>query len=265
LFFKRYTAEVRTLDAMRTQAFSEELVLVMRKGVKGSHQDTAAPIKSGIPRPIEVIIALAGLIVSAPLIALSAVAILLASPGPVFFRQDRVGRKGRVFVLYKLRTMRLAGVGPQVTASDDARVTAVGRLLRKTKLDELPEFWNIFKGDMSLIGPRPEVPRYVDLENPMWRLVLEARPGITDPMTLRLRNEETLLAQVTGDREQFYLETLLPFKLKGYLNYLQARNWWSDLEVLGRTIIAVVFPNKAPLPTMGEIRSFTNRHHKRSK
>src|SRR5262249_55230346 len=122
--------------------------------------------------------------------------------------------------------------------------------------------WNVFKGDMSLIGPRPEVPRYVDLKNPMWRLVLEARPGIADPMTLRLRNEETLLAQVIGDRERFYLETLLPFKLKGYLNYLQARSSWSDLKVLWRTILAVIFPNKASLPTLREIRSSTNSHRK---
>src|SRR5262245_49187835 len=212
----------------------------MRKKVKAIH-DVArtAPIRNGIPRPIEAVIALVGLVVSAPLIALAAVSITLMSPGPVFFRQMRVGRKGRGFVLFKLRTMRLTDAGPQVTAGDDTRVTQVGKLLRKTKLDELPELWNVFKGDMSLIGPRPEVPRYVDLKNPMWRLVLEARPGIADPMTLRLRNEETLLAQVIGDRERFYLETLLPFKLKGYLNYLQARSSWSDLKVLWRTILAV--------------------------
>jgi lipopolysaccharide/colanic/teichoic acid biosynthesis glycosyltransferase len=138
----------------------------------------------------------------------------------------------------------------------------VGKFLRKTKLDELPELWNILKGDMSLIGPRPEVPRYVDLDDPMWRLVLEARPGITDPMTLRLRNEEALLVEVVGDRERFYLETLQPFKLEGYLDYLQRRSWRSDLKVLWQTIVAVVFPNKTSLPTLEEVQSYTIRHHR---
>jgi len=164
--------------------------------------------------------------------------------------------------MYKLRTMKAASSGPQVTAGDDARVTLAGKVLRKTKLDELPELWNVLKGDMSLIGPRPEVPRYVALNNPMWRLVLEARPGITDPMTLRLRNEEALLIEVKADRERFYLESLLPFKLEGYLNYLQARSWRSDLKVLWRTIVAVVFPNKTPLPTLEEIHSYAIKHRR---
>ncbi|MCI0392479.1 MAG: sugar transferase [Acidobacteria bacterium] len=214
-------------------------------------------IRSGIPRPIEAILAAIGLLFSAPFLALAAIAIKTTSSGPIFFRQERVGRKGRIFVLYKLRTMRPGNRGPQVTAGDDDRITSVGRLLRKTKLDELPELWNILKGEMSMIGPRPEVPRYVDLEDPMWRLILEARPGLTDPMTLRLRNEEELMAQVTGDREKFYIETLSPFKLNGYLKYLQSRSWLSDMRVIWQTIVAVIFPSKAPLPTMEEIRTFT--------
>ena len=152
--------------------------------------------------------------------------------------------------------MRVANSGPQVTAGDDVRITPVGKFLRKTKLDELPELWNVFKGDMSLIGPRPEVPRYVDLHDPMWCLVLEARPGITDPMTLRLRNEEALLIEVEGDRERFYMDSLLPFKLKGYLDYLQARSWRSDVKVLWQTVVAVAFPNKTSLPTLEEIQSY---------
>jgi lipopolysaccharide/colanic/teichoic acid biosynthesis glycosyltransferase len=164
--------------------------------------------------------------------------------------------------MYKLRTMTAASAGPQVTAGDDTRVTPIGKFLRKTKLDELPELWNILKGDMSLIGPRPEVPRYIDLEDPVWRLVLEARPGLADPMTLRLRNEEALLVEVEGDRERFYLETLLPFKLEGYLDYLQARSWRSDLKVLWQTVIVVAFPNKTPLPTLEEIQSYGIRHRR---
>src|SRR5215510_1309593 len=204
-------------------------------------------IKSGLPRQAEAVIALAGLVMVAPLIALAAIAIAVTSRGPVIFRQKRMGRKGRPFTMYKLRTMRVANSGPLVTAGDDARVTPIGKFLRKTKLDELPELWNILKGDMSLIGPRPEVPRYID---------------IADPMTLRLRNEEALLVDVEGDRERFYLETLLPFKLEGYLTYLQARSWRSDLKVLWQTVIAVAFPNKTPLPTLEEIQSYGIRHRR---
>jgi lipopolysaccharide/colanic/teichoic acid biosynthesis glycosyltransferase len=227
-----------------------------------SEKDGTASIKSGLPRQVEAAIALAGLVMVAPLIALAAIAVAFTSRGPVIFRQKRMGRKGRPFTMYKLRTMRVTNSGPQVTAGDDTRVTPIGKFLRKTKLDELPELWNILKGDMSLIGPRPEVPRYVDLGDPMWRLVLEARPGIADPMTLRLRNEEALLVEVEGDRERFYLETLQPFKLGGYLNYLQERSWRSDLKVLWQTIVAVAFPYKAPLPTLEEIQSYGIRHRR---
>jgi lipopolysaccharide/colanic/teichoic acid biosynthesis glycosyltransferase len=233
-----------------------------RKMVIDSKKDGTASIKNGLPRQAEAAIALIGLVMAAPLIALTAIAIAVTSRGPVIFRQKRMGRKGRTFTMYKLRTMTAASVGPQVTAGDDPRVTPIGKFLRKTKLDELPELWNILKGEMALIGPRPEVPRYIDLEDPMWRLVLEARPGIADPMTLRLRNEEALLVEVEGDRERFYLETLLPFKLEGYLTYLQARSWRSDLKVLWQTVIAVAFPNKTPLPTLEEIQSCGIRHRR---
>jgi lipopolysaccharide/colanic/teichoic acid biosynthesis glycosyltransferase len=212
-------------------------------------------VKNGIPRPVEAVVALAGLVIAAPVLAVSAAAIAVTSPGPTLFRQERMGRHGRPFVLYKLRTMRLVHEGPQVTAGDDARVTPVGKLLRKTKLDEFPELWNILRGDMSLVGPRPEVLRYVDLNNELWRLVLEARPGLTDPVTLRLRNEETLLANVQGSRERFYMESLQPFKLRGYLEYLQRRNWWSDVQVIAKTAMAIILPRKAPPPTMQEIIS----------
>jgi len=233
-----------------------------RKIAIDSEKDGTAAIKSGLPRQAEAAIALIGFVMVAPLIALTAIMIAVTSRGPVIFRQKRMGRKGRPFTMYKLRTMRAANSGPQVTAGDDVRVTPVGKVLRKTKLDELPELWNVLKGDMSLIGPRPEVPRYVDLDDPMWRLVLEARPGITDPMTLRLRNEEALLVEVKGDRERFYLEALLPFKLKGYLNYLQTRSWRSDLKVLWQTAVAVAFPNKTPLPTLEEIQSCAIRYRR---
>ncbi len=110
-----------------------------------------------------------------------------------------------------------------MTAGGDSRVTAIGRFLRRTKLDELPELWNVVRGEMSFVGPRPEVERFVRLEDPLWREVLEARPGLTDPTTLRLRDEESLLASVEGDREAYYRETLQPLKLRGYVEYLRAQ------------------------------------------
>jgi lipopolysaccharide/colanic/teichoic acid biosynthesis glycosyltransferase len=136
--------------------------------------------------------------------------------------------------------MRVSNDGPEVTSGNDPRITRAGRVLRQSKLDELPTLWNVLRGDMSIVGPRPEVPRYVNLEDPTWQVVLAARPGITDPVTLNLRKEEELLAHVNGDAEQFYLNDLQPLKLNGYLAYLHERNWRTDLRVLCRTIAAVV-------------------------
>ncbi|HVG31081.1 MAG TPA: sugar transferase [Pyrinomonadaceae bacterium] len=214
---------------------------------------TTHQVKAGIPRPVEAVIALLALVAAAPLVALSALAVVVASGRPVLFRQQRVGRRGRAFTLYKLRTMRAASGGAQVTAAGDARVTRVGRVLRKTKLDELPNLWNVVRGEMSLVGPRPEVPRYVDRESAAWRLVLEARPGLTDPVTLRLRNEEALLAEVRGDRERFYTEALQPFKLAGYAQYLCGRSWRVDVKILWATVCAVASPRGAQPPTLEEV------------
>jgi lipopolysaccharide/colanic/teichoic acid biosynthesis glycosyltransferase len=211
-------------------------------------------VGEGIPRPAEAILALAGLVVFAPLIVFSAVLIRLTSPGKVFFRQMRAGKNGRAFVLVKLRTMRRCEGGPQVTRRDDSRVTFIGRILRKTKVDELPELWNVLKGDMSFVGPRPEVPRYVDLEDSRWQAVLQVRPGLTDPVTLRLRNEEKLLAEVEGDVERFYLGTLQPVKLRGYLEYLGRRNWKEDLRVILKTAMGVAWPSRTPAPTVAQVR-----------
>ncbi|MHB8868330.1 MAG: sugar transferase [Thermoleophilia bacterium] len=192
---------------------------------------------------------IAALAALSPLIGFAALAIKLSSPGPVLFRQQRMGLGGRSFTLVKLRTMQQSNAGPGVTARGDTRVTRVGRVLRRTKIDELPELWNLFRGDMSLVGPRPEVLEYVDFDNPDWRDVLHVRPGLTDPITLRLRNEEDLLDAVTGDRESFYRTVLLPYKLRGNLEYLQRRTWCSDVRVIAQTIGAVFMLGHAPAPT----------------
>src|SRR5947208_5366563 len=141
--------------------------------------------------------------------------------------------------------MRRSDSGPQVTSVDDTRITRVGKFLRKSKVDELPTLWNVLRGDMSLVGPRPEVPKYVNLEDPMWQAILSARPGITDPVTLRLRSEEELLAKVKGEPEQYYVNELQPLKLKGYLAYLTDRSWSTDLKVLCQTVAAVIVPGQS--------------------
>ena len=199
----------------------------------------------GLPRTVEVSLALAGLILGAPLIGLGALAVGLTSGLPVFFHQTRIGRGGRPFTLIKLRTMRSSEGSLRVTARGDSRVTPAGRLLRRTKVDELPELWNVLRGDMALVGPRPEVPEYVDPADPAWQEILLVRPGLTDPVTLRLRHEEVLMAGVAGDRDRFYRETLQPWKLQGYAEYLRRRSWRSDLQVLVQTVLAVVTPQRA--------------------
>ncbi len=213
--------------------------------------------RRGLPRWLEAVAAGVGLIVSAPLLAGAAVAIALTSRGGVLFRQTRVGRGGLPFTMLKLRTMTVSSAGAQVTAGDDRRITAVGRILRKLKFDEVPALWNVMRGDLSLVGPRPEVPRYVDASDPLWREVLAHRPGLTDPVTVRLRNEEALLAAVAGDRDVFYRETLQPFKLAGYASYLRRRTSVTDLRVIWDTLVAVVLPGRVPLPTMAEIAAFS--------
>ncbi len=200
--------------------------------------------KKGLPRWIDATLSLLGLIVAAPLIVLAAFLILLTSGRPILFRQARVGQHGRLFNLYKMRTMRPSLEGAQVTASHDQRITGIGRFLRRTKLDELPTLWNVIRGDMALVGPRPEVPRFVNLDNALWRRVLQVRPGITDPVTLRLRSEEELLGVIEGDPQEYYVTTLQPLKLEGYASYLEHRTWLSDLGVLASTLTAVLWPGK---------------------
>lgn len=200
---------------------------------------------SGLWRPLEFAVCVIGLITLAPLLLVAMLAISLTSKGPVFFRQRRVGLYGQTFVLYKLRTMIDGVDGPQVTVNGDPRITTVGRVLRQTKIDEIPGLWNVIRGDLTLVGPRPEVPAYVDLSLPQWQEVLRAKPGITDPMTLRLRNEAALLAKANGDADTFYRTKLQPLKLAGYLEYLKGRTFRSDLVVILQTVLALFFTPRA--------------------
>lgn len=164
-------------------------------------------------------LAVGGLILLFPVLLSCALLVRLSSPGAILFRQIRIGREGKPFTLYKFRTMFTGRAGLPITAKTDHRITFWGKFLRASKLDELPELYNILRGDMSLVRPRPKVPELVDFANPAWRKILTVRPGIT-PVTIRLRNEEVLLVGVE-DKNSFYLEVIQPFKLNGYLEYVK--------------------------------------------
>lgn len=189
-------------------------------------------------RLVDVVASTSGLLLLSPLFVILAVAVKLSSPGPVFHRGERAGRGGKPFSLYKFRSMRVVAGGPDITRAGDPRVTAVGRFLRRTKLDELPQLINVVAGDMSLIGPRPEVPRYVELYDAEQRRVLSERPGITSPASLMYRSEEEQL--VGPDWERLYVETIMPMKLRIDLEYLDHRTLVSDLRVIARTIAALI-------------------------
>jgi lipopolysaccharide/colanic/teichoic acid biosynthesis glycosyltransferase len=179
------------------------------------------------------------LAVAAPLLAALAVAVRLDSRGPALHRARRAGRDGTEFTLLKLRTMR-TGPGPAVTRAGDPRVTRTGRALRATKLDELPQLWNVLRGDMSLVGPRPEDPRYVAGYTVEQRRVLRARPGLTSPATLLLRDEEAVLERLGGDLDTTYRTLVLPAKLAIDAEYVDRATFATDLAVLARTLGAIV-------------------------
>lgn len=191
-------------------------------------------------RLFEVILAFWGLIFFSPLLLIVAIWIKLDTPGPIFYRPQRVGQGGQFFRLVKFRTM-LAGAdrrGPGITTAGDRRITAAGHFLRKTKIDELPQLVNVLKGDMGLVGPRPEDPHYVALYTAAQRQVLAARPGITSPASLRYRNEEQLLAGT--DWERIYLQKIMPDKLQIELEYLARRTIWTDLLLVFHTFYALL-------------------------
>ncbi len=189
-------------------------------------------------RSVDLIVSLLALVVCSPLIALAALAARLTSPGPAFYRARRVGRGGREFRAYKVRTMvaEAAPSGPRVTGADDPRVTAVGRALRRLKLDELPQLYNVLRGDMSLLGPRPEDPRFVALYDESQRRLLAVRPGLTSPASVAFADEEQLLRG--HDVEAAYPE-LMARKAAIDLAYLERRNVATDLGLVISTLALV--------------------------
>jgi len=190
-------------------------------------------------RLFDIVCAALGLLLLAPLLLVLALWIKLDSPGPALFRQERVGRFGQTFQIHKFRTMRVDNAGPQITVGADSRITRAGAWLRRTKLDELPQLWDVLRGEMSLVGPRPEVPRYVALYPAELReLVLSVRPGITDPASLRFRNESELLAQ-SADPEREYVEVVMPAKLRAAADYVREATLASDLRLMWRTLATI--------------------------
>lgn len=192
---------------------------------------------------MERVLAAGGLVVLSPLLVVLAAAVWVDSGSPVIFRHRRVGRGGRMFELWKFRSMVVGHGGPQITKKGEKRITRVGAFLRRWKLDELPQLVNVVRGEMGLIGPRPEVPEYVDMSDPLWRCVLESRPGITDPASVEFRDEEALLA-AAEDAERFYREVVLPRKLRLSAEYLERRTFGSDMEMLFRTVAASWLPRR---------------------
>jgi lipopolysaccharide/colanic/teichoic acid biosynthesis glycosyltransferase len=181
-----------------------------------------------------------GLLFLAPMLAGIALVIMLDDGPPVFFTQTRIGKKGKPFRIWKFRTMHCGRHGSVITAAGDDRITRAGARLRKYKLDELPQLFNVFKGDMSLVGPRPEVPEHVRVDAAEWQTVLHVRPGITDLATLVYRDEELILG-ASSDPDALYRESVLPAKLLLNIAYLVSRSFLLDLKLIVLTIRSSFF------------------------
>lgn len=194
-----------------------------------------------LKRVFDVLLSAFGLVILSPLLLICAVWVLVDSKGPVFYKQDRVGRKGLIFKLIKFRSMKTGSdrSGLLTIGGRDARITRSGYYLRKYKVDELPQLFNVIRGDMSLVGPRPEVPKYVALYTPEQRLVLEVRPGITDWASLKYFDENEILGK-TENPEQVYINEIMPIKLSINIEYLHSRSLLTDFKIILLTLRRII-------------------------
>ncbi|MFH1847762.1 MAG: sugar transferase [Candidatus Omnitrophota bacterium] len=194
-------------------------------------------------RLFDIVFSILGLLILSPVLLIIYVSIFFESGRPVFFKQERLGRDWRWFVLYKFRTMdKLVSGQAGCTANNDKRVTNVGRLLRRYKLDEMPQLINVLKGDMSFVGPRPELLRFAKHYSDVYNQILQIKPGITDIAAIKYKNENVLLNGVySDDLEHVYLSEILPKKLEYSMEYLKKRNFFYDLKLIFQTIFIVVF------------------------
>lgn len=197
-----------------------------------------------IKRLFDILSAFIGLLLTLPIGIVVAICIVLDSPGGVFFRQVRVGRHGKHFRIYKFRSMTHATErGREITVGADARITKVGKVIRKYKIDELPQLLNVLLGDMSIVGPRPEVPQYVAHYSTEDMEVLQVRPGITDLASIRFRNENDILANQVAP-EAYYLQQILPEKLRLGRVYIEHRSFWLDMKIIFATFYVIVSDNE---------------------
>lgn len=224
----------------------------------------AAPFAGNLPRRwFDTICAAVGLAVLAPVFAIVALAIKLDDGGPIFYSHARIGKGFRKFRLFKFRSMIYRCTeGSTVTAPRDARVTRVGRFLRKYKLDELPQLWNVLKGEMQLVGARPQMQKFVDIFHDEYEELLQSAPGITDPASLVFRNEELFFHQ--GSIEEQYVTRIMPMKLQISIKYSRTRAFFSDLKILFRTVLALpsvtsVWENKKINSTSQTFPDFISR------
>lgn len=188
-----------------------------------------------LKRAMDVLFSSLGLLVLSPLMGAVALWIRLDSAGPVFFRQQRIGRGFNSFEMFKFRTMGHDAGGPLITSEGDARVTRAGRFLRRTKIDELPQLINVLKGEMSLVGPRPEMKKYVEAMRAGYERLLTVRPGMTDPASLAYADEEAVLAR-SDDREREYVQKILPEKIRLSAEYIDRSNVLTDFMIILRTV-----------------------------
>jgi lipopolysaccharide/colanic/teichoic acid biosynthesis glycosyltransferase len=204
-------------------------------------------------RALDLTAAVVGLIVLAPVLLIVSFMIKFSSPGPVFFKGERIGKGNVPFKMFKFRTMvvNASTMGPALTHSGDPRITRVGRFLRASKIDEIPQLINVLKGDMSLVGPRPESPGYVAYYTPDQQRVLAVHPGITGVSQIRFRHEERLLSQ-SADFETDYIKKIMPQKLDLDLEYIESRSFALDIKLILETLLSLFRPADRSAPEAGD-------------
>ena len=193
-----------------------------------------------LKRVFDIIVSFCGIIILFPLIIIVSILIKITSKGPVLFKQVRVTKNGKLFKIYKFRTMKENSEGnKQITVGKDNRITGIGHILRKTKLDELPQLFNVLKGEMSLVGPRPEVPKYVELYTDEQREILKVPAGITDYASIYFSNESELLGEVENP-EEFYIKKIMPYKIELNKKYINEIGIMTDIKIIILTILKIL-------------------------
>jgi lipopolysaccharide/colanic/teichoic acid biosynthesis glycosyltransferase len=193
-----------------------------------------------LKRLFDIVASFCGIVILFPLIVIVSILIKLTSKGPVLFKQVRVTKNGRLFKIYKFRTMRENSEGnKQITVGNDSRITGIGHVLRKTKLDELPQLFNVLKGEMSLVGPRPEVPKYVELYTEEQREILKVSAGITDYASIYFSNESELLGEAENP-EEFYIKKIMPYKIELNKKYIKEIGIVTDIKLIILTILKIL-------------------------